>query len=487
MSKIFNEIIDKSEKITYNILKEGVFMLVRFKISNFLSFDDMQEFSMITGKSRLKEDHIHNDKERIKLLKFSALFGANASGKSSLLKAMLYAQTIILRGMQFSSNLYCKINSKNKDKITSFDFEIKIDNKYYSYGFDVLLYKSEIKAEWLYELKNGEEIKIFVRQINKNIELNSEYFNDQAVYERLKIYAMDIENQDNVLFLTVMNKNKNALYLKEENTVTIFKKVYEWFQQSLTIILPGSKPIDDSYYASEESLGEITNIVSKFGTGISKCKIETVKLDEVSSRIPPQVLNEVIRFTENNYMNIAKQKSENVKSNSFLRIDNELYIFEKNNSESIEIKTIKFTHENDEGEYSFSEESDGTIRLLDLIEILLKNNRQKVYVIDELDRCLHPQLTYKFIEEFLKKQDKTNIQLIVTTHESRLLNFNLLRRDEIWFANREKNGPTKLYSLEDYNERFDKKIDKAYLEGRYGGVPIFETLFPIGDDQNENS
>jgi len=462
-------------------------MLIRFKISNFLSFDDIQEISMISGKPRLKEDHIQDDKGKLKLLKFSAIFGANASGKSSLLKAMVYAQTIILRGMQFSSNLYCKINSKNKEKITSFDFEIKIDDKYYSYGFDILLYKNEIKSEWLYELKDGEESKIYVREINKNIELNKEYFNDELSYERLKIYAMDIQNQDNILFLTVMNKNKNALYSNDNNNIIIFKKIYEWFQQTLSVILPGVKPIDDSYYASEENLEKITEIVSKFGTGISKCKIETVKMDELSSKIPPQILNDVIKFTETNYMNMSKQQNKKVKANSFLRVNNELYIFEKTNSESMDIKTIKFEHENSEGEYSFSEESDGTIRLLDLIEILLNNKKNKVYVIDELDRCLHPQLTYKFIEKFLSQKENSNVQLIVTTHESRLLNFDLLRRDEIWFTNRENNGPTKLYSLEDYNERFDKKIDKAYLEGRYGGVPIFETLFPIGDDRDENS
>ena len=297
---------------------------------------------------------------------------------------------------------------------------------------------------------------------------------------------MDIEKQDNVLFLTVMNKNKDALYTDEKNNINIFKKVYEWFSQTLTVILPGGKPIDDSYYASEENLEKITEIVSKFGTGISKCKIEPIKMEELSAKIPPQILSDVIKFTETNYMNISKQANKKIKANSFLRVNNELYIFEKKNSESMDIKTIKFEHRNNDGEYSFSEESDGTIRLLDLIEILLNNKRNKVYVIDELDRCLHPQLTYRFVENFLNKTDSKNVQLIVTTHESRLLNFDLLRRDEIWFANREKNGPTKLYSLEDYNERFDKKIDKAYLEGRYGGVPIFETLFPIGDGRNEN-
>ncbi len=462
-------------------------MLIRFKVSNFLSFDDMQEISMISGKPRLKENHIQNGKDKLKLLKFSALFGANASGKSNLLKAMVYAQSIILRGMKFSSNLYCKIHSDNKEKITSFDFEIKINDKYYSYGFDVLLYKNSIKSEWLYELKDGTENLIFVREINKTVNLNKEFFKEKLSYKRLKIYAMDIENQDNVLFLTVMNKNKNALYSDEKNSIIIFKQLFEWFKQTLTVILPGGKPIDDSYYASEENLEKITEIFSKFGTGISKCKIETIKMEELSAKIPSQILSDVIKFTENNYMNMSKQGDKKVKSNSFLRVDNELYIFEKRSSESMDIKTIKFEHENNEGEYSFSEESDGTIRLLDLIEILLNNKKNKVYVIDELDRCLHPQLTYKFVENFLNKKNNKNVQLIVTTHESRLLNFDLLRRDEVWFANREKNGPTRLYSLEDYNERFDRKIDKAYLEGRYGGVPIFETLFPLEDDRDENS
>ncbi len=462
-------------------------MLIRFKVSNFLSFDDTQELSMISGKSRSKEEHIQDDSDKLKLLKFSALFGANASGKSSLLKAIVYAQNLILSGMQFSSNLYCKIHSKNKEKITSFDFEIKINDKYYSYGFDILLYKNSIKAEWLYELKDGKEIKIFVREVNKSIDLNEDYFLDKIVFERLKIYSMDIEKQDNVLLLTVMNKNKNALYTDEKNNIIIFKNVYDWFRQTLTVILPEGKPIDDSYYASEENLEKITEIVSKFGTGISKCKIKPIKMEDLASKVPTEILNNVIKFTENNYMNMSKNGKKPIKANSFLRVNSELYIFEKTNSVSINTKTIKFEHENNDGEYSFSEESDGTRRLLDLIEILLNNQTNKVYIIDELDRCLHPQLTYKFVENFLNKQNNKNIQLIVTTHESRLLNFDLLRRDEIWFANREKNGPTKLYSLEDYNERFDKKIDKAYLEGRYGGVPIFETLFPIGDDIDENT
>ena len=128
-----------------------------------------------------------------------------------------------------------------------------------------------------------------------------------------------------------------------------------------------------------------------------------------------------------------------------------------------------------------SEESDGTVRVLDLLEILLAGEG-KTYVIDELDRCLHPSLTYKFVETFLQVAEERNIQLIVTTHESRLLDFELLRRDEIWFVNKNKLGKSDVYSLEEYNARFDQKIDKAYLEGRYGGVPIFSTVFPVKEE-----
>ena len=251
-------------------------------------------------------------------------------------------------------------------------------------------------------------------QYDKDIDLNEEYFADKTSLERLKIYAMDIQNQDNVLFLTVMNKNKNNLYQDRNNSIVIFKDIYTWFEQVLVVIPPEGKMIDDSYYASEENLEKITEIVSKFGTGISKCKIEPIKLEELSTRIPPQILSDVIKFTEQNYMNATKQGQKNVKANSFLRANNELYIFEKVKSESLEIKTIKFEHANNDGEYSFSEESDGTRRILDLIEILLNNKTNRVYFIDELDRCLHPQLTYKFIGEFLKNKNRNNIQLIVT-------------------------------------------------------------------------
>ncbi len=146
-----------------------------------------------------------------------------------------------------------------------------------------------------------------------------------------------------------------------------------------------------------------------------------------------------------------------------IRVRDEFYIFQLDEKLEIECKTIEFSHGEKGIPFGIGEESDGTVRILDLIEILISKGN-KTYVIDELDRCLHQRLTYKFIETFLEQASKKNIQLIVTTHESRLLDFDLLRRDEIWFVNKKESGESDIYSLEEYNERFDKKIDNYAWE-----------------------
>ena len=122
--------------------------------------------------------------------------------------------------------------------------------------------------------------------------------------------------------------------------------------------------------------------------------------------------------------------------------------------------------------FSLKEESDGTIRLLDLLEILLSNSPNTVYIIDEVSRCLHPLLTKQFISDFLSLAADRNIQLIVTTHEADLMDLDLLRQDEIGFVGkREENGTSKIFGLDEFGARFDKRIRKAYLEGEYGGIP----------------
>ena len=127
-------------------------MLIRFNVSNFLSFNEMQEFSMIGGKVRSKTEHLYDD-NKLKLLKFAAIYGANASGKSNLISAMDFARTMILGNFpEGSINKYHKTIEENKNLPSYFEFEIKLDDRYFAYGFEIILNQRNIVDEWLVEL-----------------------------------------------------------------------------------------------------------------------------------------------------------------------------------------------------------------------------------------------------------------------------------------------------------------------------------------------
>ncbi len=447
-------------------------MFIRFSVENFLSFNERQEFSMIAGKVRQNSERLYNDKD-IKLLKFASLFGANASGKSNLVSALEFARRMILSKPTIKAKeKYCKISSENITKASYFDFEIKIGKKYYAYGFEINLDKGEFISEWLYNAKDNKVI--FERNMQKGIYALPYFEKNKKTHKRLQIYIDDIKTDSSILFLQSMNRNKKSFY--EEFSDTIFlKNIFRWFLNKLHINFP-DMPINGSDYFLLKNEEEIFKFIKSYSTGITQLKLIDVPLDELKSKLPAEIINNI-------YTQIEKIKSNDkfIQDSLAIRVENYgIYILEFTKSE-LTCKTLNFIHNDNNAFYALHEESDGTIRLLDLLDVLLSEKEEKVYIIDEIDRCLHPQLTYKFISDFLHLAKKRNIQLIVTSHESRLLDFELLRKDEIWFVDKNKLGESKIYSLDEFNERFDKKVDKAYLEGRYGGVPIFNTVFPINE------
>lgn len=460
-------------------------MLIRFNVKNFLSFSQRdngksEEFSMIAGKVRSKKTHVY-DNEKIKLLKFSAIYGANASGKSNLIKALKFMQEIVVHGLPIGhTDMYCKIDDANKEKNSYFELEIMLGEKYYAYGFEVILNQSKFVSEWLIELTSDNREKlIFSRDINKGLFEFGDLLNEKGLINKLKVYAEDIQEDDSILLLSTMNKNKKNLY-QQYSKAKIFQDIYFWISKNLDINFP-NRPISDySYMAKPENVEEICRMISAFGTGITGFKMVDVAPEKVLGNIPKSIRDDLISNIESKM--VKMKNDERVKNIGIvIRSTHDFFILNIDKDENIGCKTIKFSHGKEDVLFNIFEESDGTVRILDLLEVLL-SQEGKTYFIDELDRCLHPSLTYKFVDTFLQLAAKRNIQLIVTTHESRLLDFDLLRRDEIWFINKRKSGASDIYSLEEYNARFDQKIDKAYLEGRYGGVPIFSTIFPIDEE-----
>ena len=135
---------------------------------------------------------------------------------------------------------------------------------------------------------------------------------------------------------------------------------------------------------------------------------------------------------------------------------------------------IMLDHGNPEELFELSDESDGTKRLFDLIPLYEAGQNGKIIVIDELDRSFHSKLTEEYIKRFFEITKEKPCQLICTTHDLNLMDLRILRQDEIWFIEREQDHSSKIYSLSDYKQRFDKNILNDYLIGRYGAVPCFQ-------------
>jgi AAA15 family ATPase/GTPase len=149
----------------------------------------------------------------------------------------------------------------------------------------------------------------------------------------------------------------------------------------------------------------------------------------------------------------------------------------KHTYEILRIKAVHRHESQEEREFDFAEESDGTRRLLHLIPALYRMNQWGgCYVIDEVERSMHPLLIHKFLEMFLNPCPGNQRQLIITTHESNLLDQDLVRRDEVWFVEKDRKGASNLYSLADFQPRKDLKLDKHYLQGRFGAIPMLGNL-----------
>lgn len=456
-------------------------MLIRFNVKNFLSFgmdvgEKPVEFAMTAGKTRQKKSHIFDD-GNIKLLKLAAVYGANASGKSNLVRAMQFMKSTVTEGKLPDGYMgkHCKSDASNKDKESYFEVEIRLNEKYYAYGFEAVLSRGEFVSEWLMELRpDGKDKTIFSRDTRTGAyDLMSTWKGDKKLYERLKIYADDIQNDASALFLSVMNQKKSKLYDDYPNAA-VLRDMYDWVSDNFNVFYP-NESLTYEYMTDTDNVKKAEKFLSAFGAGIDKIQMVEVSLDYMAKTVPQPVLKIIFSTLESAAKAIATGKTSVV--NASLRGQDNLFIISVD-KDGYHFKDIRFSHGNPDILFELSEESDGTVRLLDLLEILI-SGEGKTFVVDELDRCLHPSLTYQFIRNYLEVAARRNIQLIVTTHESRLMDFDLLRRDEIWFTEKNQRGETQVYSLEEFNTRYDHKIDKAYLEGQYGGVPVFNTIFPM--------
>ncbi len=424
-------------------------MLIQFSVQNYKSIDKKITLSMVKGRTRDHKEHLIDSPEyKMSILKGAIIYGANASGKSNLIKAINKAKNIIIKNFAPYEKIDIPIFKLSKTKRpTVFEFDILLNKVIYNYGFEIN--NGIIKKEWLKRyLKTGGQKLIFERKTINNkakVEIN---YNSLVKKKDKKIFDFIADGtRSNVLFLSeTINRNRDE-----------FRNIYDWFKDSLIIVFPTSKIMDLPGVLTFADTKEITSIISKVDFGINEVVIEKKEISKMTeSPISADIIND-FKNNKNNRLIVTDMFTGNK-------------IILSKSGGKIYIEEIKLEHLG--VKFDFKEESDGTKRFFDFLPLLLgdKNIKNKTFFIDEIGRSMHPLLTKYVLERVLNNKRKD--QLISTTHQISLLDLDILRRDEIWFIEKNKKGASNLYSLEEFKTRKDKDIEKGYIHGRYGAIPV---------------
>ena len=446
-------------------------MLIRFSVSNFCSFKEEAELSMIPSKERSHKDQVYETKNKntTNLLRGAVVYGPNASGKSNLVEAVSYAKNLIIRGKAPNKKFdlpQFKLDQSSSEIPTRFEFEIQCNKKMYAYGFE--LFNSHVHEEWLYFVKSKEDELIFERK-NKN---NEDIYTFSESLKKLSDENFQLFN------FVAKGTRPNQLFLSEtiDRNLDNFSEIYNWFDRTLKIISPNNKANGIEFKISGDSTFKdyLTKVLDLADTGIKEIRTEEISLNNLDG-IPPLLIERLQEDLDEDGGALIPG-SNSGKRTVIHKLNGELYAYKLSTSH-------RCSDDSHDISFDLEEESDGTRRLIELTPALYEmahSNESSVHIIDEIDRSLHSHLTRLLVREHLESEKNSQSQLIVTTHETSLLDVSLIRRDEIWFIQKNESGVSKLYSLNNFQPRYDKDIRKDYLLGRYGAIPF------IGDFRRLN-
>ena len=442
-------------------------MLIKISVENYKSFDQKEELSMLSS-SKMQDNKSHRMKiKQTQLLKNAVVYGANASGKSNLVHAFAFIKTVLLEGLPVgSADDFCRNRAENKERESVFELQFTVGDTFYAYGFSAVLSDRRITEEWLYELlQDGGAHSLFIREGSHAPVLGEDVKLSPSERSRFRIYSEDFAGRDAQLFLAEMNRGKKY---DPQSKLKFFPEAFGWIKNNILVITPNMGISNTDAYYNDESLDHICRLIQTFDTGVTDIKTKRITVNEMSKMIPAELVKTIF----------AQLKAQMLMTSLPIlhmtwRVEGGFFHIRIKENAEPEITTLVLKHGNSAFDFSFSEESDGTKRLFDLIDMLLTDRPDTVFVVDELERSLHPKLTERFLKLFMEAHDQTRMQLVFTTHEDSIMDQNFFRRDEIWFVERDADNASRIYSLDRFKERYDKKLSKAYLEGRYGAIPVF--------------
>ena len=415
-------------------------MLIEFSVKNFLSFKNKVTLSMEKGNGDENLDNIISIKN-VDLLKTAAIYGANASGKSNILKALTCAilmvrnSSLIPVGGKWTFIKPFLFDEISNNKPSEFEFIFMANDVKYRYFFSVDV--NRVYDEVLDAYYSQKPTNIFTRTKTNIYEFTS---------DKNKLESLSTNNTENKLFLstaTTWNYDKT-------------KDVYLWFVNTIDTYDSFDKIADNDlidYSNGDEKLKDFALKLLKEADIL----IKDITVDYEEKEMDSTVIDMLVPSLAGTR---GKYKVKNVN----IELEHEVIDYSNN----------KHTYK-----LNFTEESSGT-RVLFAFAPFLKRafETTKVIVVDELERSMHPALVEFIVKLFNNKEiNKANSQLIFTTHATNLLDLELLRRDQIWFTEKNpENGVSDLYPLDSFSVRKDENIQKGYINGRYGAIPFIRDI-----------
>ena len=427
-------------------------MIISFSVENWMSFRDPTTFSMVASRERQHGERVPKlGKYQTRVLPIAAIYGGNASGKTNFFKALSFAKTLVVEGTRPDSLIPIdtfRLDAEGKSQPSRFAFELLIDETIYDFSFAVT--QKAVLEERMVKITSTSEKVLYDRR-DGNLSFDSSLSKDPFFPFVFR------GTRDNQLFLT------NSV----SQNIDDFRPVYDWFKDKLVLVAPDSRfDLFELFLDEGHPLYMAMNeMLSRLDTGIAHLGSEEIPLENIS--IPEPLKTEL---------------QEKVKEGMAIRLLTEpqtnRIVITRKDGELIAKRLVAFHPKSDGTEVRFEihQESEGSQRVIDLLPAFLElsaQTLQKVYVIDEIDRSLHPLLIRQLLEEYLSNcSTKTRTQLLLTTHNVMLMDQQLLRRDEMWVAERDGAGVSSLFSFSEYKDvRYDKDIRKSYLQGRMGGIP----------------
>ena len=422
-------------------------MLLEFSVTNFRSICERQTLSMVASAYFKELESLNTfdagTTERTpRLLRSAVLYGPNASGKSTVIEALDFMQDRVLHSQKESQagdeidTVPFKLRASSRAEDSEFEIALVEQGVRYEYGFRCN--RQRFTEEWLYAYPQGRAQKWFHRVFDADRGKDAYKFSSLFEGERKRQDWRDL-TRSNALFLST------AIQLNNEQ----LRPVFGWIQHRLRVV------------------ASTTELNAGYTVNRCKDKYEKTKVLDFMNSADLSIADIQVKETPLSAELLPKDLPAQLKDDLLQKMKGQQFM------------SVKFVHTDTEtGEavdFTEDEESDGTRALFAFAGPWLDvTENERVLVVDELDTSLHPLLVQHLVK--LLHRTGTKAQLIFTTHDTTLLSQKLLRRDQVWFLEKDKSRATQLYPLSKFSPRENEAVERGYLNGRYGGIPFLKDL-----------